>query len=362
MRIPLVLLFLFAPAVSHAGGGLEPARAYLETVIDLPSDSDFYSTDLDWAGADSLVLATSRGLEILDLESTKLSTLVPAVSLPEGVRNPNGVACDGENVLTFSLPNQSLSAWRLKDGKRLLALRKPPGFMIMDVALWGDQMALLGFPRDASGRMDNPSGVAVWAGPLAPDWQKLWPLHMLKGGDLVQRHFEMALWPLCGALARTPGGLLCAVTPVESGVSCYGPDGRLQGVVGLELDELVGQDLDRAFSSLGGNAPERYRQVVNRQLWIDGLVVTPEGLAVVVRRAESGVVRWELWFPGPRHLLRRVLLPLEVDNPMAHLHGEARGRRLAAVVKMTTPSSPSLQWRVVIFRLPEGDNKEAEGQ
>lgn len=323
----------------------------LERAIDLPAEPGFWATDLDWAGDDRLVLATSRGLETLDLSTSRLRPLVAAAPLPEGVLDPHGVASDGEHAVVYSLRYMSLSAWDLVTGARVFAFREPPGFMIADVAAFAGGVALLGFPRGAGGRMANPALGAVWAGPLAPGWSGFWPLHVLRGGERSARRFESALWPLGGALARMPDGSLCVATAAEPGVFCYGVDGRLRGEWGKDLVELVGHGLERAFGEFAGSPRDRYARVVNRQPWIDGLIAVEGGPALVVRRADGETVRWDLRIPSADGPGRVVPLPLAVAYPMAHLRGEARGRRFAAVVR-TSPRRETPRWRVVVFRLP----------
>ncbi len=346
LRAVVAALAMAAAAVAAAGGG-----AAQITIIPLPVEPGFYVADLDWAGPDRLVLATSRGLEFLDLNDGRLESFVGAEPLPRGIRDPHGVACDGRRVLAYSLRHHALAAWDLGTGERIFALRKPPGHMIADVALFAGGIAILGYPRGPDGRMDNPAGVAVWAGPLSADMSRLWPLHMLRDGAAAARRFEWALWPLGGALAVMGDGSLCVASTAEAGVFCYGTGGRLRRELGRGLHRLVGRGLERAFGELAGDPVARYVQIVNRQPWVDGLVAGADGPSLVVRLVEDGVVHWELWTPGPGETTRRLRLPLEVRSPTAKLRGEAREGRFAGVFSRKDGPGGTNRWFVAVFDL-----------
>lgn len=348
-----VLFVMLGAALAPDIVNAVPPGARLLDRFELPGESPFYVGDLCWEGPAHLLLADARGVERLDLRSGNRSVVVPAAPLPDGAYQPFGVDCRDGMVLVFSLSQQYLAAWELPAAKLSFALRKPPGFMIKDIALWGSgRMALLGYPRDKSGRMADPDGVAVWAGPLTPTWKDLWPVHALRGGPAAAAAFEFSLWPLGGHLAVEADGTLDVVSPVEPGIYRYDRQGRLRGVLGADLDRLVGRDLRRAFEAFGDDSRARYREFVNRQPWIDALVATADGPALVVRRVAGDTVRWEVWWPGKRGVSRRVSLPLSARDLTAQLHCSARGETLACCGRCSTEAGGSDVLQVVVVSLP----------
>jgi hypothetical protein len=179
--------------------------------------------------------------------------------------------------------------------------------------------------------MQNPAWGAVWVGPLKATWDELWPLHTLRGAEDSAQRFRYCLWPLGGALAVEPDGGIDVIVTCEPGVYRYGPDGRLREVLGAQLADLVGWGLKEAWISYPDDSTARYREIINRQPWVDDLVATPDGPAIVVRLHREGVTRWELWYPRSEGRCTRVELPFQVADPQVFLRAEARGARLAAV-------------------------------
>ncbi len=351
---PAIALVLALAAVAAAASPERPAtlEAVLEHDHRLPIRPPDYAGDVAWLDGGHVAVATGMGVRRCEVSSGKVETLVPGRPLPEGVLDPSSLAAGGDAMLTFSLARLALSAWRA-DGSRVFAYRKPPGFQIWDIAVWRGRMAILGYPRDASGRMANPAGAAVWVGPLEPGWKKLWPLHPLHSEAALQR-FPFATWPLSGALAVEPDGTLDVITAVEPGVYRYGPDGRLRDVLGRGLDELVGRRLRDVAVTYARDPERRYREIVNRQPWVNDLVATPDGPAIVVRRFADGVQRWELWYPDPKGVRAVVRLPYEIRKTVGWMRAEMHGDRLAAVVTRNVPREKGggLEDHLLLFRVP----------
>jgi len=357
-----LLLLVAGPAVCGETG---PVR--LENRLVISESPPWYLADLAWGPAGDLLLATHKGIEGMDPSSGARHVLIAAGPLSHGgARSPFGVATRGNRVLAFSLAEHWVGCWNLDDRKTIFAFRNLPDFMIKDVALWGaNRWAVLGFPRDGSGRMADSDGVAVWAGPLEPGWDLLWPVHLLAGGARVRTRFEMALWPLGGFLAVEDDGTLDIVSPVEVGIHRYAADGRPKGILGGDLQQLVPHGIERAFSEFGSDPIERHRQVVNRQLWIDGLLATVDGPAVIVRMPGNDRIRWEIWWPGPSGVRYRRTVPFEVStrsNPTAHLRCDLEGERIACAVRVRDRKGPP-RWNVLVMTLPSRDGEQnAKGE
>jgi hypothetical protein len=209
--------------------------------------------------------------------------------------------------------------------------------MVIDVALSGSKLYLLGWPVDTHG-VSNPDGIAVWRGGLSPLFEKFQPVHRIQSGPEGVSIFNDSLPVYGGAVAIEPDGTLDVVTAAEAGVFQYSPDGTLRRRLGSRLGELVVHRMHDINFTYASDPIARYREVVNRQPMVDDLVVTADGPAIVVRTSRNDSIEWELWYPNAERVDRRLKLGISRRGPFGHLACDARDRDLVCTYQ--SPESP----------------------
>jgi len=289
-----------------------------------------------WLDSGRLIVATQSGVRLLSLRDGTWSDLIPAKPIPNGLVDPLSVTTDGRSVVASNGFERSQFACRADNGKRLFA-RSSSSFMVIDLAVSGNNLYVLGWPVDAHGA-NNPDGVAVWRGGLSPLYEKFQQLHRIQSGPGSVLIFNDSLPIYGGAVATEPDGTLDVITAAESGVFQYSADGTLRRRLGAGLGELVVRRMHDINFTYSVDPIARYREVVNRQPMVDDLVITPDGPAIVVRMARNDSIEWELWYPNANRLDRRVKLGISRRGPFGHLSCDARERDLACVYQ--SPESP----------------------
>ena len=281
-----------------------------------------------WLDDGSLLLGSDKGVWVYDLMSRSARQVVKGAPIPEGIGYAMRVATDGQSAIAVS-PQMEQFAFRVKDGKRIFA-RASRDFYVLDAALRGDRLYVMGWPSGPSGAK-NAAGGAVWSGPAGGDFSHLLPVHSIHSGPEAVSLFNDSVLPHGGAMAFDADGNMNVVTSAEPGVFRYAPDGRLVGILGGALSELVITRMHDVNFTFGSRPEERYRQIINAQPTVDGLVASPEGPAILVRIAQTAKIRWQLWYPGPVRTRARVSLDVERPGPFGHMACSARGRSLACV-------------------------------
>ena len=163
-----------------------------------------------------------------------------------------------------------------------------------------------------------------------------------------------------GAIALADDGSLSVITAVEPGVFRYGPDGKLIETLGRSFDELVLPMTSELRTRFAGDVDGRYHLLLNKQPILEDLVLTPRGPAIVVRIAEKGRTRWELWWPrADGRTVPPTRLGIDRIGPFGHVHCDARGTALACVGSKPDPKKAA-DFRVSehvpylwIFELPK---------
>lgn len=297
---------------------------------------DSQTTGIAWLDDAHVVTAGGAGVRLLSLRDGAWSDLISTRPIPAGLPDPLSVATDGRSIVAGNGFTRAEYGVRADNKKRLFA-RSGPAFTVIDVAVSGNNLYVLGWPSDAGGA-NNADGVAVWRGGLSPLFEQFQPLHRIQSGAQSVGIFNESLPIYGGALAVESDGALDVITASESGVFQYGADGALRRRLGSGLGELVIHRMHDINVTYSVDPLARYREVVNRQPTVDDLVVTPDGPAIVVRIAGGDSIGWELWYPNANRVERRVKLGISRRGPFGHLSCDARGRDLACVYQ--SPETP----------------------
>jgi len=329
LSVPLFLGLVLATATSV----LTPRIAH-----PVPPAVARFTADVAWETAESVLIATDRGVQRYSFRTRNAEPLVSTMALPEGLPKPEAVASDGASLMTTSHLTVGGYAMRLVDRKRLAAMRV--ALLPLDVTVRGSRACILAL------RMTEETEEAVWCGPIGKSWLKYTLVHRLTSGTKAYQHsfsFSRA-----GAVVLAEDGSLYVVTSSEPGVFHYSADGKLIERLGERSNELVvswTHEVRRRFAS---DVEGRYRLLLNQQPLVEDLVLTPRGPALVVRVADKEKVRWELWWPrADGRKVPPMRLGIDRIGPFGHLQCDARGTMLAC-----TGSLPD-QKKAADFRVSE---------
>lgn len=352
--VTLSLLFITL-AVSAGTPGAQTVLSECRPKARIPVEDVGFLNGIAFGQGDAVLLGGAPGLVSLPMSGGKPLTLIPPGMPPGGtmeverVRSVEGIAS------VFSLRRQQFIV-RIADGKRLLS-RSAPNFGVMDMTFAGGVLWVFGTPVDKTGAA-NTEGVALWGGPLTGDFETLKAVHRLAGGESSRRAFLYSSSPYAGAIAGLPDGSVWIVVASEPGLYHYDRNGRLLGVLGRGLGELVIGRLHDLNWTYAKNPVGRYVEILNVQPTIDDLVATPDGPAIVVREVAKNKVRWSLWYPARDRLRAVVPLALDRRGPMGNLACAARGRDLACLLgvplsdRAAPPDIYRQRYEVVLFDLP----------
>lgn len=290
----------------------------------LPLPAFAITQTVAWNGDGKLLIGLKDGIVTYDPVTGSSAPLVPGDPIPNGLSYVVGLDSDGKNVFAFNLDYSDLLA-NAKSGQIAVA-RRHAALQIASVAIRGDKVAVLGFPVLLKGT----DFAQLWIGDPGAPWETFLPLHPVD--PKVTSLVRFAIAPYGGAVTFANDDTVAMISPAEPGIFRYRTDGTPLPTLGRGLRELVVPRIPEATKGFAQDPEGRYREVLNKQPTIDGLVATPDGLAIVVRRWSEGAVGWELWFPDADGVRRRIRLELSDRNVVGgHLHCSARGAQLACV-------------------------------
>lgn len=299
-----------------------------------------------WGAGGRLLIGTGGGIVAYDLTTTTATPLVPGRPIPNGIAAVVGLDSDGSHLVAFNADYSDLTA-DVRTG-RITSARREFALQIADVAIRGDVVAVLGFPL----RLKTADFAQLWIGKAGEPWSTNRPLHpVTEASEEIVRY---SIAPNGGAVTFLKDGTIAMISPAEPGLFRYRADGTPLPVLGADLRELVVPRMREAIFGYRLDVEGRYREIFNRQPTIDDLVDTPDGPAVVVRRWSDGAAGWELWFPGPQRVRRRVVLGIR-DAGVAggDLKCATRGSSLACVFdRITGRNQPPLP-ELAIFDLAQ---------
>jgi hypothetical protein len=280
--------------------------------------------DVAWLDDETLLVASERNVSRYTLKTGVVSEVLSGSPVPEGLSSPMSIATDGATLIAVSPFSSGSFSLRLSDHKRLIA-QQSHKMLASDAGVRGDRACYLAFGPSA------PTA-AVSCGGVDASWDELKPLHSIRSGEAAAAIYRFSVPPYAGALVMESNGTTDVITSAEPGVFRYSASGVFLGVLGGDLRELVLDDALDIMKLYAVDVDKRYRLLLNRHQTIDGLVSTPNGVAIVVRLAEKDLIHWELWYPDASGgATRRLRLGIERRGPFGHLRCDVRADRMVCV-------------------------------
>lgn len=202
---------------------------------------------------------------------------------------------------------------------------------LMDLDARGDAVAVLGAD---SGEVQGLArdGVIAWIGSLSKNLQDMKPLMKGRsspgGKDMARCGFLES-----GAIRFMRDGSLIILPGVEPGAYRYDASGKLLQTWDTKpfgiIDDCDVQPTQLAL--LGSDFGSRIAWLSSR-VRVDEILPLANGAALLLRRVEGGVTRWELVTLPFRGKSQRVDLPISVPTPRGSVRGDVRGNEMALLV------------------------------
>lgn len=311
------------------------------------------AADVAWLNDDEVLVAlTKGGIAKVSAKTKQAARWMPNGPLPTGSPYPELVATDGTVVVIVG-GSLRHAIFRSADGKYLFGYHGGP-LNARGLAVSGGKAFMMGWLTKAGTNADQQRGALF--SQSAPDPLVESPIHRVLSSTSGLERWRLTAFPYGGASVALPDGSIAIITSAEPGVFRYDRNGRLVEVLGSGVDALVVDSL-RMVQSYADNVEGRYTQLLNRQAAIDDLVVTPAGLAILVRIAARGSIGWELWNVGSTDVIRRQPLATTRLGPFGHMKCEGRGVRLACVANFpgtkdaSQPQTAGANPRLFFYRL-----------
>jgi hypothetical protein len=202
---------------------------------------------------------------------------------------------------------------------------------VMDIDARGDLVAVLGADSgDVQGLARD--GVIAWTGSLSAGLANMRPLmkgRAKPGGKDMARCSILET----GAIRFMRDGSVVVVPGVEPGIYRYDDRGKLiqtwdTGPLGMVDDCAIA---DTELSLLARDFARRTEWLASR-ITVDDVLPLRSGPALLLRRVENGVTRWDLVTLPFQGKTERITLPVSMPTPRAHVRGDVRGDRLVLLV------------------------------
>ena len=318
-RLPS-LLFLAALALpSHAA-------ISMRVVSSAPLSGDVIARDVRWAGPGEVYVSLGKlGAIRTRVDSTVHFTPV----MPGGDRGGfpiTGRIAAAQKHLVVASPLGGVGWIPLSTaGARPIGHR--PLLAVMDIDARGDNVAVLGAD---SGNVQGLArdGTIAWTGSLSKSMKDMRPLmkgRSRPGGKDMARCSILQT----GAIRFMPDGSLIVVPGVEPGVFRYDAAGKLvqtwdSDPLGIIDDCWIN---DNELQLLARDFGKRIDWLATKVM-VDDILPLPGGPALLLRRVERGVTRWDLVRLLYNGKMERMALPLTMPHPRAHVRGDVRGNQL----------------------------------
>jgi hypothetical protein len=298
-------------------------------VIDLSAQGD-RPGDVAWLNDDEVLVTLIRGGVVrVSAKTGKSSVWLPIGPMPGGAPFPEYIATDGKLVVIVS-GGPASAMFRSADGKYLFGYSGSPLYF-RGLAVSGGKAFFMGWMTRSGTTADQQRGALFVQ--TAPDTLGETPIHRVVSSEESLARWRLTMSQYAGAAVGLPDGSIAIVTSAEPGVFRYDREGKLKEVLGSRVDSLV-VDSKRLLETGGKDLVARYKDDLNLQPAIDDLVVTPAGLAILVRVASDHEIGWELWTVGAGGITRRQALAKKRNGPFGHMKCEARGTRMACITAM----------------------------
>ena len=289
---------------------------------------DVVARDVRWASPNEVYLgAGKRGVVRTGVDSTaRAQYVVPGIDRG-GVITAGRIGV-GQKHLFFA-SGMGVYGWAPLAGTSGTSgkVEEKSLISLMDIDARGDTAAILGADSGPLHGLER-AGTILWQGSLSKGLADMRPV--MKGRS-EPGGMEMARCSILetGAIRYMRHGSLAVAPGVEPGVFRYGADGKLLKTWDTESLGIV-DDCSLAESDLrlvARDLSERAKWYASRVI-VDEVLPLPAGPALVLRRVENGVTKWDLVTLPYKGKSKRVALPLSMATPRAHVRGDVRGEQL----------------------------------
>lgn len=300
----------------------------LAVISDVTLTSVRFASDVRWAGDGSVLLAGGRdGLLELPIAGGAPRVVIPGASARDGFWLTSRVAASTSHLAVAS-PVFSM-AWTPRSR---LDLAQDVFEFVVDLDIDGDRVAVLGAKKDPE-KGFAPDGAIAWVATLgSKELTDIKPIYYSLAGPVALPMANCGMLET-GGVRFLPDGTLLVVPGVEPGVFLYDRSGRLvrsweTQPLGLDTDCRLGKGEERLIAA---SLEHRFARL-NARRTIEDILPLPQGPALVARRFEDGVVRWQLLvLQQDRHAAYE--LPFTSSSPKARLRGDVRNGKLAFVIQ-----------------------------
>lgn len=198
---------------------------------------------------------------------------------------------------------------------------------VMDIDARGDVVSVLGADTgDVQGLARD--GVIAWTGSLSKGLADMRPLMKGRskpgGKDMARCGFLDT-----GAIRFMLDGSVVVVPGVEPGVYRYDERGKLLQTWDTEPLGIVDDcDIEEEERMLLGRDFARRTEWLASRVTVDDILPLRAGPALVLRKVERNVTKWDIVTLPFQGKSERIALPVTISTPRGHLRGAVRGDRL----------------------------------
>lgn len=330
MSAKFVSIALF---LTLAGGAIAATPPKLTNVreFDLPVTAE-WSQDIRWASGSRFFVAAGRiGVFAFDVpvdsELGKPEPVVPGERREGGFFFSARLAASDRYIVTAS----PFAAFGWKRASGDASLEQIRSFALsVDVDTHGDQLLVLGANRDEKGQWAPEGGIA-WLGTLSKSLSDLRPVLY---SELEPNALTLAKCDTLelGAVRFRSDGSFFIAPGVEPGVFWFDRTGKLLHAWDTSRLGFVDRcAIEDTWELLARNSPAR-NQWLSRHVVIDDMVVWDGLPALILRKVEGDLARWEMVILNKSGAPTRVPLPVRARSKVSRLRADLRGRDVIFVM------------------------------
>lgn len=303
--------------------GQTAAAISLRVVSNAALPGEVIARDVRWAGPSEVYVSLGKKGAIrtrVDAPSHFTTVMPPA---DRGGFVVSGCIAAGQKHLVVASPLGGVGWIPLATGAARTVGEK--GLLaVMDIDARADVVAILGAD---SGNVQGLArdGTIAWTGSLSKGMSDMRPLmkgRAKPGGKDMARCSILET----GAIRFMPDGSLVVVPGVEPGIYRYNVSGKLiqtwdSGPLGMIDDCSIA---DSELQMLARDFGHRIDWYASRIL-VDDVLPLKSGPALLLRRVEKGVTKWDVVTLPYIGKSVRVALPVTMPTARAHVRGDVRG-------------------------------------
>lgn len=242
----------------------------------------------------------------------------------------SGRVAVGRDHLVVASPIGGIG-WIPLDVSRTRKVAEKGLLSVMDVDAQGDRVVILGADSGSVQGLDR-EGTIAWVGSLSKGLSDLRPLTKGRakpgGKDMARCSFLET-----GAVSFMPDDSVLVLPGTEPGLYRYDRTGRLQ--YAWDTDGLgIVDDCDIAQDELSLLARDFAKRIewMSARVIVDDLLAFDNEPALLLRRVEKGVAKWDLVTLPASGKGERVAVPVTLSTPRGHVRGDVLGDRIVLLV------------------------------